>query len=119
MRWIVSAVTVATWAAIQTSPVMRLVPPRLELRADTSGFAVGRVQVLNHGSEPLHIHRVATSCKCAAATVLKNPVYPLEVGQLLVRVNTRDWQDTVGTVELEIVTNAPDSITHYIVRVRR
>ncbi|MCX7930161.1 MAG: DUF1573 domain-containing protein [Chlorobi bacterium] len=119
MRLGLVAMVVAIIAAGQTSPVLRLVPPRLDLQADTSGFAMGYVQVLNQGGEPLEIRSVTASCKCAAITVLKNPVYPLEVGRIMVRVNTRQWTDTTGTVELEIITNAADSLTRYTVRVRR
>ncbi|MCS7000628.1 MAG: DUF1573 domain-containing protein [Bacteroidota bacterium] len=117
MRWLASAVL---WAVIFSQhPQMRLVPPRLELHADSSGFASGRIQVLNSGGEPLDIRQVVPSCKCASATVLKNPVYPLEVGEILVRVNTQQWKDTVGTVELEIETNVARQPTRYTVIVRR
>ncbi len=100
-------------------PELRLQPPRLVLHADTTGFASGTLSVLNHGGEPLEIRRVIPSCKCAAATVLKNPVYPLEVGQIALRVNTRSWQDTVGIVELEIETNASAKPVRYAVTVHR
>jgi len=100
-------------------PEIRLVPARLELHADTTGFASGTVQVLNPGGEPLEIRRITPSCKCAAATVLKNPVYPLEVGGIAIRVNTTAWQDTVGTVELDIETNASSAALRYVVVVHR
>jgi hypothetical protein len=101
----------------QTGPVIQLVPPKLELHADSAGFAHGRVQVLNRGGEPLQIRRVVPSCKCAAATVLSNPIYPLEVGEILVHINTRDWRDSIGTVELDIESNAAPQ--RYVVTVHR
>lgn len=117
MRWLVIAALGAALA--QTPPLMRLVPPQLELHADSSGFASGRIQVLNHGGEPLDIRRVTTSCKCAAATVQKNPIYPLEVGEILVRVNTQDWRDSLGIIELRIESNTSPEPKHYTIQVRR
>lgn len=117
MRWL--AIVAIGTALVQTPPLMRLVPPQLELHADSNGFAIGRIQVFNHGGEPLDIRRVITSCKCAAATVQKNPVYPLEVGEILVRVNTREWRDSLGTVELSIESNASPDPKTYTVQVRR
>ncbi|GIV50113.1 MAG: hypothetical protein KatS3mg038_0634 [Candidatus Kapaibacterium sp.] len=107
----------ALMIGLQTGPEMHLVPPKLELHADSAGFAQGRVKVLNRGGEPLEIRRVVPSCKCAAATVLNNPIYPLEVGEILVHVNTRDWRDSIGSVELEIESNAAP--TRYVVTVHR
>lgn len=108
-------VVYALTIALQTGPEMHLAPPKLQLHADSVGFAQGRVQVLNRGGEPLEIRRVVPSCKCAAATVLSNPIYPLEVGQLLVQVNTHDWRDSIGTIELDIESNAPPQ--RYVVTV--
>ncbi|GIV53767.1 MAG: hypothetical protein KatS3mg039_0285 [Candidatus Kapaibacterium sp.] len=103
----------------QAPPELRLLPPRLVLHADSSGFAHGTVQVLNHGGEPVEIRRIVPSCKCAAATVLNNPIYPLEVGRIAVQVNTNAWQDTVGTVELAIETNATAKPVQYAIVVHR
>ena len=89
----------------QIEPELHLVPPKLVLKVDSLGFAQGRVQVLNRGGEPLQIRRVIPSCNCASATVLKNPVHPLEVGEILLRINTNDWRDSIGVVEFEIESN--------------
>lgn len=80
---------------------------------------MGTIKVLNRGGEPLEIRRVVTSCTCAVATVLHNPVYPLEVGSIRVQVNTASWRDTVSTVTLDIETNARRQPHRYTVVVHR
>lgn len=103
----------------QPPPEVRFVPLQLALHADSTGFAVGTLQVLNRGGTPLQIRRVVPSCQCAAATVQKNPVYPLEVGTVLIRINTRGLRDSVATVEFAFETNAQPELLRYEVVVHQ
>ena len=107
--------------AVQKESVQRAIidiaPKALTLTIDTSLWVMKQVQVLNRGGSALGISRVNSSCGCASATIMSNPVQPMEVGKLLVRINTQNMKDSVSTVEFTIESDASNSPFVYRVNV--
>ena len=99
--------------------VMDVKPRRLVLTVDSSDFVSARIKVLNRGGTPITITKIDPSCACGSATILKNPVQPLDVAELALRVNTINMHDTLNTVEFSIESNAENSPYVFSVQVKK
>ena len=105
-------------SAVNLLPQISFVPPVLQLTMDSTRWVVSKVKILNRGTAPLQINGVKPSCGCAAATVLSNPVKPMDVGEMLVRINTSSLHDTLNLIEFSIESNAKPSPIVYKTYVR-
>lgn len=99
-------------------PEISFVPRTLTLTMDSSTFLTSEVSVLNRGGSPLELKGVKASCGCAGATILKNPVNPLEVGKIRFQINTVNVTDTLMRIEFAVENNATASPVVYKVFVR-
>jgi hypothetical protein len=96
-------------APAATAPILDVKPRVLTLTADSTEYVSARVKVLNRGGTPCTITAVNSSCGCGAATVLKNPVRPMDVAEIAIRINTSNMHDSVNTVEFVIESDAENS----------
>ncbi len=103
--------------AVQAKAEMQLVPAELHLTMDTSRFLIARVKVLNRGAVPLTISELHPSCSCAGANVQQNPLRPMEVGEILIRMNTVNMLDSVNLLTIAISSNSVVSPVVYSVYV--
>ncbi|MBL7975017.1 MAG: DUF1573 domain-containing protein [Candidatus Kapabacteria bacterium] len=110
--------TSLTQADSTAPPTIEFSPKYLTITKDTSRFLVTEIKVLNRGGAPLHISKVTPSCGCAAATVIKNPIYPLDIGKIRLQINTDTIKDTLMRVEYVIESDAETSPNVYSVWVR-
>jgi hypothetical protein len=88
---------------------MDIKPRVLTLTADSTEYVSARVKVLNRGGTPCTITAINPSCGCGAATVLKNPVQPMDIAEIAIRINTSNMKDSVNTVEFVIESDAENS----------
>ncbi len=86
--------------------VKRFDPPALTLVADASGFATGRVYVVNPGPDTLRIHKVTGSCGCSNASVQRSVVPPGERGMIYVMINTKAMDSVTRSVLYTVQTSA-------------
>lgn len=96
--------------------VARFDPPALTLAADASGFATGRVYVVNPGPDTLRIHKVTGSCGCSNASVQRSVVPPGERGMIYVMINTKAMDSGTRSVLYTVHTSA-GAPWHYTVTV--
>ncbi len=99
------------------APLMNIIPPVLNLTMDTSQWVSAKVKVLNRGGSALHINTISASCGCASATVLKDPIQPMDIGELMIRINTQNMHDSLNVIEYSIPSNASNSPMVYRVRI--
>lgn len=100
-------------------PTIGFTPKFLTLtKKDTSQFLVAEIGILNRGGAPLHITKVTPSCGCAAATILKNPISPLDLGKVRIQINTINIKDSLMRVEYVFESDAETSPSIYSVWVR-
>ncbi|MFM2133834.1 MAG: hypothetical protein RL156_1115 [Bacteroidota bacterium] len=102
-------VAYSTCAAPASAAVMDIKPRVLTLTADSTEYVSARVKVLNRGGTPCTITAINPSCGCGAATVLKNPVQPMDIAEIAIRINTSNMKDSVNTVEFVIESDAENS----------
>lgn len=91
-------------------PTIRFTPPALTLRADSSGFVVGRVNFVNTGGGTLTVSSVNGSCGCATASVQRNNIQPMAMGELRFGINTHTFKDSVNNVDYTVASNATNSV---------
>ena len=100
-------------------PEISFSPKEIIVDQPASGFVVEEVTVLNRGTLPLQIHAVTPSCGCAGATVLENPVQPMNVGKIRLSVNTKSFTDSLNRVEFLVQSNAENGTVPYYLIVRK
>lgn len=96
-------------APVASAPILDIKPRVLTLTADSTEYVSARVKVLNRGGMPCTITAINPSCGCGAATVLKNPVQPMDVAEIAIRINTSNMKDSVNTVEFVVESDAENS----------
>ncbi len=104
--------------ALKGQAEIAIVPPVLQLTKDSTLWLSYKVKVLNRGSAPLSLKSVKGSCGCASATVLKNPIHPMDVGEILLKINTTTLRDSLNLIEYSIESDARVSPLIYRVYVR-
>lgn len=100
-------------------PSIEVKPRAMTLWMDSTEWVSARVKVLNRGGRPCTVTAIKPSCSCGAATVLKNPVQPLDVAEIAVRINTSNMHDSVNTVEFLVESDAENSPYSFTTIVRR
>lgn len=103
------AVALHAFAPGAGAPVLDIKPRVVKLTADSTEWVTARVKVLNRGGGPCTITAIHPSCACGVATVLKNPVQPMDVAEISVRINTSNMKDSVNTVEFIVDSDAENS----------
>lgn len=96
-------------------PVIDIIPSDIKIPWPKDKFITEEVKILNRGGLPLIIEKVSGSCFCSSAKVMNNEVYPLEIGKLLLMINTDGLSDTNNIVEFYIESNAENS--PFVIRV--
>ncbi|MFM8178521.1 MAG: DUF1573 domain-containing protein, partial [Candidatus Kapaibacterium sp.] len=81
------------------APVLDIKPRVVRLATDSTEWVTARVKVLNRGGSPCTITAIRPSCACGVATVLKNPVQPMDIAEIAIRINTSNMKDSVNSVE--------------------
>lgn len=94
-------------------PTLRFTPPALTIRADSSGFVVGKVEFVNTGGGVLTISSVQGSCGCATASVQRNNIQPMALGEIRFGINTHNFKDSVNNVDYTVASNAMNSTVVY------
>ncbi len=94
------------------------VPPVLELTIDSTKWLQTKIKLLNRGNAPLRLSAIKPSCGCASATVMSNPVKPMELADVLVRINTSALKDSLSMIEFNVESNATTPSFVYRVYVR-
>jgi len=94
-------------------PTLRFTPPALTIRADSSGFVVGKVEFVNTSGGVLTISSVQGSCGCATASVQRNNIQPMALGEIRFGINTRAFKDSVNNVDYTVTSNAMNGTVVY------
>jgi hypothetical protein len=105
--------TIRLTAGQDERPTLRLTPPALTVRADSSGFVVGKVEFVNTGGGVLTISSVNGSCGCATASVQRNNIQPMAMGEIRFGINTHAFKDSVNNVDYTVTSNAMNGTVVY------
>jgi hypothetical protein len=74
-------------------------------------LALGEIRFMNHGSTPMSIKRVETSCGCTVANLDKLTYNPGEEGKISVHFNTKGYSGlTRKTVTIYLEKGTPSSV---------
>jgi hypothetical protein len=92
-----------------SKPVLELQPAEVIIDDPPGRFIEYSVKVLNRGSGPLKIERIKGSCSCSSGKAVKSPVYPMEVGEIILWINTDGLNPDNNMVKYTIETNAENS----------
>jgi hypothetical protein len=92
---------------------MSLEKPAVTAYADTSGFAIGRLQFYNTGGGTLTVTGVKGSCACASASVQRSSATGMEAGEIRWGVNAKHLRDSVNNVDFTIHHNGDNSPTMF------
>jgi len=94
-------------------PTLRFTPPAITVRADSSGFVVGKVEFVNTSGGILTISSVNGSCGCATASVQRNNIQPMALGEIRFGINTHAFKDSVNNVDYTVTSNALNGTVVY------
>ncbi|MFC2131453.1 hypothetical protein ACFLSQ_08460 [Bacteroidota bacterium] len=90
-------------------PVIDIIPSEIVIDQDSSRFVVKKVSVLNRGGGILKMNKVSGSCYCSNAVIMKNDIYPLDLGELRLEINKEGLSDGSDTVIYTVKSNAKNS----------
>jgi len=90
-------------------PIIDIIPSVIVVKQDSSRFVVKKVSVLNRGGGILKMNKVSGSCYCSNAVIMKNDIYPLDLGELRLEINKEGLSDGSDTVIYTIKSNAKNS----------
>lgn len=96
-----------------TAPHMTLEKPAVTAHADTTGFAIGRLQFYNTGGGTLTVTGVKGSCACASASVQRAYASGMEAGEIRWGVNAKHLKDSVNNVDFTIHHTGDNSPTMF------
>ena len=97
-------------------PVIDIIPAEIIIEQDSSRFVVKKVSVLNRGGGILKMNKVSGSCYCSNAVIMKNDIYPLDLGELRLEINKDGLSDGSDTVIYTVKSNAINS--QFFIKVR-
>jgi hypothetical protein len=100
-------------ATPDSAPHMTLEKPAVTAYADTSGFAIGRLQFYNTGGGTLTVTGVKGSCACASASVQRATAVGMEAGEIRWGVNAKHLKDSVNNVDFTIHHTGDNSPTMF------
>ncbi len=100
-------------------PVIDIIPSEIVVVHDSSRFVVKKVSVLNRGGGILKMKKVSGSCYCSNAVIMKNDIYPLDLGELRLEINKKGLSDGSNTVIYTVKSNAKNSPFFIKVRFER